>query len=253
VYALFYEAVRDFFAQAQHAGQAVPCVFATPDRAHAEMTRVSKRRLQGAKALAEEDDYDAPVATAQAIEDRPAPSPFMSVHLSVPEYDPTRFNPGRFVVTKDFQAGTATVMRFPRPVVADVQVDLWVAGRGANKIAMALAPQIDLRFYAESVWLPVDWTLDKWYRPPFDFLEHGRVLGRTRVRLMAARGWVDNSDLEPGDNPKAVRWTWSGKLEGYIPYRPVEARLVRSVRYELYDSTSTPPQLLLEDVGGSED
>jgi hypothetical protein len=253
VFAIFYEAVRDFFGQAKHLGRPVPVVFASPDRAHAELARVIKRRSQNKKKAKGASDLAPPAATVQAIEDKPALVPFMSLWMPpVPEYDPTRFNPGRFVVSKDKASGTAVVMRFPRPIKNTVQVDLWCGSKAGHKIAMALAPQIDLRFFAESVHLPVDWTLDKWYRPPFDVLSHARVLGQTRIRLIA-KGWTDNTDLETEDGPKEARMTWSGELEGYIPYRPVEARLVRTVRFELYDSTQEPPALLVADDAGSED
>jgi hypothetical protein len=257
MYQVFYEVIRDFFGQAKHLGREVPVIFASPDRAHSELMRIMKRRLQGKKESKGEADLAPPTATKQAIEDKPASVPFMSVWSEVPNFDPSRYGVGRFVTSKNKQTGCASVMRFPQPVAANVQVDLWCGSKAGHKIAYTIMPQIDLRFYAESAYLPVDWSLDKWYRPPFDALEHAKVLGQTRIRLMreggGATGWIDNTDLESEDGQKDVRLTWRGRFEAFIPYMPTEARLVRTVQFELYDLNDTPPALVFTVDAGSED
>lgn len=240
MFAPFYDAIKHFFSRAHHGGKPVPVVFASPDRAFAEKTRLDKRRAQG-KVPGKE--------TEQEIEDRPSSVPFMSVHMPPPKFDPSRFNPNTVRgFAKDIQAGTAKVMRWPRPVVSDVQVDLWCGSAGGYEIAYSIEGQLDLHFVAESVYLPVDWTLDKWYRPPFNVLEHAKVLGQTRIRLITD-GWQDNTDLETGEGAKEVRHTWTGKLEAYIPYRPSEARLVREIIVAIEDISETPPVVL--DTGGT--
>lgn len=257
MYQIFYETIREFFGQAKHMGREVPTIFASPDRAHSELARIMKRRLQGKKKVKGATELQPPAATKQAIEDKPASVPFMSVWCEIPNFDPSRFGVGRFVTQKNYQAGTATVMRRPEPVAANVQVDLWCGSRAGHKIAYTILPQIDLRFYAESAFLPVDWTLDKWYRPPFDALAHAKVLGQTRIRLIrageGANGWTDNTGLESEEDQKDVRLTWRGRFEAYIPHMPVEARLVRTVAFELYDLNDTPPALLFQVEAGSED
>lgn len=245
-----YFAVRSFFRQATHLGSEVEAVFARPDRAFQEMSRVYKKRLEGAKVQKGEKPGAGVAATNQAIEDRPFPLPFMSVWMPQFPFDPRHFNPGRWVVSKDTASGTAVTMRMPRPVLAPVTVELWTE---TTLEAGRIVPQIDLRFVAESAYLPVDWTDTRWYRPPFNILEHAKVLGKTRVRLIAEPGWVDNSELEEGDGRKITRTTWSGKLEARIPYMPTEARLVRTVNFQVYDDTVDPPELLVEDAGGVED
>jgi hypothetical protein len=251
MFAPFYDALKRFFGQARHAGQIVPAVFARPDRASQEFQRIYKKRLQGKKATAGERESDPPASQTQAIEDRPASLPFMSIYMPVPVFDSTRFNPGRVVVSKDLATGTAVTAKFPRPVVGDVQVDLWC---NVDLEAQDITPQIDLRFVADAVRLPIDWSEDRWYRPPFNVLEHARYMGKTGVRLVIGPGWEDTSDLEEGEGPKVVRRTWRGKLQGFIPYKAEEARLVRSVRFDLYDNTDPNAPALLDALdAGSED
>lgn len=254
MYQPFFEAVRDFFARAKHGGQAVPVVFARPDRAHAELARIVRRRLQGSKKVRGEDDLAPPADTVQAIEDRPMPVPFMSLWIEPPKRDPARANPAhRFKVAEDRAAGTALTMRFPRPVKADVQVDLWCGARAGERIANNVQAQIDLQFLSESVYLPVDWTLEKWYKPPFNVLDHARYLGKTRIRLVADDEWTDTSENEWEKGPKETRRTWSGHLEGYVAYRPNEARLVTSVSLDILDATVTPSPVIDELTSGGED
>jgi hypothetical protein len=253
MYQPFFEATRDFFARAKHGGEVVPTIFARADRAHMELARIMKRRLQGKKTIKGETAQEPPTDTKQALEDRPAPVPFMSVWLTPPQYDPARANTAhRFKVAENRDAGTALVMRFPRPITSEVQVDLWCGSKGGERIANDIQAQIDLQFLAESVYLPVDWTLEKWYKPPFNVLEHARFLGKTRVRLIT-EGWTDNSDAEWERGPKETRRTWTGRLEGYIAYRPNEARLVRSVVLDVEDATVNPSYHLDDLTIGGDD
>ena len=240
MYAPLFEAIRDFFRQVKWAGAVVPTVYAAPDRAHAELTRISRRRARGAR-------------TRQQVEDSPAPRPFMSIWFQPPQYDPAWSTPATIRgFDKDYQTGTCKKMRYPRPVRADVQVDLW-CGVAGQSIAQSIEPQVELRFVTgDMVGLPVDWTLEKWYKPPFNVVEHARAMGRTRLRLYTA-GWSDSSNLEFGEDAKEVRRTWSGHFEAYVPYRPEEARLVRQLNLEILNAGDTPPTLLETMTLGVED
>jgi len=245
MYAPLFMAIKGFFAQVKWAGQGVPVVFAGPDRAHAELTRITQRRLQG--------DASAARRTRQQVEDSPAPRPFMSVWIAPPKFHPIWNTPATIRgYAKDLKAGTAKKMRFPRPVEAQVQVDLW-CGEAGHLIAQSIEPQIELRFVTgDMVGLPVDWALDKWYKPPFSVLEHARDWGRTRLRLYTD-GWEDSSDLEFGENAKEVRRTWNGRMEAFIPYRPEEARLVRTINVEILNAADDPPTILEAMTLGAED
>jgi len=245
MYAPLFMAIKSFFAQAKWAGKQVPVVFAGPDRAHAELTRVTQRRLQGDQSLTSR--------TRQQIEDSPAPRPFMSLWIAPPKYDPKWNTPATIRgFQKDERAGTAKKMRFPRPVEATVQVDLW-CGEAGHLIAQSVEPQVELRFVTgEMVGLPVDWSLEKWYKAPFNVLEHARDWGRTRLKLYTD-GWDDSSNLEFGEGAKEVRRTWSGRMEAYIPYRSEEARLVRLVNLEILNLADDPPTLLETVTLGVED
>jgi hypothetical protein len=242
MYAVLYEAVKEFFGRAKHLGAPVPVVFAGPDRAHEELTRIAKQRAQGKLGK----------ATEQQIEDRPAAVPFMSIWMTSPKFDPSRFSPAKLRgFDRDTKAGTAKVMRWPRPVMMDVQVDLWCGSDGGHVIAQQVEAQIEMLFVAESAYPPIDWTQPKWYRPPFNTLEHAKVMGKSRLHLVAD-GWSDTSDLEVGEGPKEVRRTWAGHLEAFLPYRPSEGRLVREITVEINDDT-TPPVTIDTAVVGGED
>jgi len=243
VYAPWYHGLQRFFQRARHAGASIPVVFAAPDRAHEEYHRVMKRRLQG----------KGRPSTPQQLSDRAPHAPFISIWMPSPKFNPDLYNPSQVVVGKDIQKGTAQVMRWPRPMRSTVQADLWASVEGGEIIAQNIEGQIELQFAADKAFLPVDWSNPRWYRPPFNVLEHAKVLGPTRITLVN-QGWDDNSELEPGDGEKVVRRTWSGEVLGYIPYPPQEARLVRTVRFALYDATDEDnPELLAEQVSGSED
>lgn len=242
MYAIFNHACRDFFARAKHEGSPVETVFARPDRAHTEVARLMAARIRQAEASAKVKGATiVPNPRKQAIEDRPVPVPFMSVWIAGFKFDPSRYSPATFRgITRDQSTGNATSVRFPRPVVSDVQVDLWCGDVGGELIAQNIEPQIESLFVDESVYLPIDFTLTKWYRPPFNVSEHCRAYGRTRIRLFTSSGggWADNSELENGgDGPKEIRRTWSGQIEAYVPYRPTEARLVKSVTMVTLDDT----------------
>ena len=152
--------LREFFSTAQWGDEDVVTVFGGPDRAHTEASRVFAKRMG---------------LTKQQVEDQPTPVPFMSIWRTHPQFDATRDS--RAVIrgiNRNLKTGTALKMRFPQPQACDIQVDLW-CGEGGHKIAEVIAAQIDMQFIAESVYLPVDWSLDKWYKPPFDVFAHANA------------------------------------------------------------------------------
>jgi hypothetical protein len=245
MYAPLFLAIKEFFGRAKWGGKQVPVVFAGPDRAHAELTRITRRRLQG--------DSSKMKRTRQQVEDSPAPRPFMSLWIAPPKFHQVWNTPATIRgYDKDTRAGTAKKMRMPRPVEAQVQVDLW-CGEAGHIIAQSIEPQIELQFVTgDMIGLPIDWTHDKWYKPPFNVLEHARDWGRTRLRLYTD-GWDDSSNLEFGQDAKEVRRTWSGRMEAHIPYRPEEARLVRTINLEILNAADDPPTLLETIALGVED
>jgi len=216
--------LRTFFSQARWGDKSVVTVFADPDRAHTEAAKVFKSRMQG-------------TLTKQQIEDGPVPVPFMSIWRTEPQYDAQRDSrgwTGKFSVDK--VSGTALRMRFPRPMTSDIHVDLW-CGEGGHGIAESVQFQLELLFPNESVYLPIDWTLERWYRPPFDVVKHARHYGKTRGHLVTS-GWIDNTSIERAQGSKEVRRTWSGRYEFYMPYRPEESRIVRDITIDIVEESS---------------
>lgn len=243
IYAPFTEAVKAFFRRAEWNGQPVPAVFAGPDRAFTEMEREMKRAAGSRVSKA----TGAHGLTPQQIGDRPSWTPFFSILVQPFSFDPSRFSTHTFRgTTKDRATGNATKMRHPRPVQADVQVDLWAGGNGGWVKAQTCSAQIELQFIAESVYLPINWDNPKLYKPPArDVLAHAAFYGATRFRLIN-NGWQDTSDLESGEGAKMIRWTWAGRIEGFLPYRPEEARLVQSIELDICDSTDPNQPILLD-------
>lgn len=241
----FYHSVRQFFRDnARWAGREVPIVFAGPDRAHQEIRRIMAERETSRPGVAE---------TELANEDRPVPVPFMSLLITPPKFDAPRFNPHRFVIAKDTKSGNAKKVRYPHPVQSQVQVDLWCGSAGGDLIAQSIEPQIELMFFGAHRALPVDWADKRWYRPPFNVSEHAAWMGKTGI-VLYTEGWEDTSDLETAEGPKEVRRTWRGRLDALVPFRPEEARLVRTVPLDIelgLDENST--EFVGTVVGGVED
>lgn len=244
MYVPFHDAVRTFFRDnVRWAGREVPAVYAGPDRAHEEIRRVMADREASREGIA---------TTAQAQSDRAIPAPFISILIQPPKYDPEFYSPHRIVLEKDVQRGTAVVTKAPWPFIADVQVDLWCGSDGGGLIAMSIMPQVEMRFVGGHISLPIDWTDSRWYRPPFNVSEHARSWGRARVRLYTD-GWTDTSNLETGEGAKDTRLTWAGRLRGYVPFRPEEARIVRTIPIDIVEA-DTDPELVLDTIlGGVED
>jgi hypothetical protein len=213
--------LREFFSTAQWGGADVVTVFGDPDRAHTEAAKVFAKRMK---------------LTRQQVEDGPTPVPFMSIWRTHPVFDQQRDS--RAIIrgfNRNKKAGTALKMRYPIPKTCDIQVDLW-CGEGGGRIAEIVSSQIDMLFPHESVYLPVDWSLEKWYKPPFDVFSHAKVYGQTRGHLVQSQGWQDSTQLERASGGKDVRLTWQGRYDFYLPYRPEEGRIVRDVTIELFDA-----------------
>lgn len=245
----FTHGVKDFFQRARWGAGVVPAVFAGPDRAFAEIQRVMQNRAQG-QPEATSVATGAKGLTPQQATDRPVWSPFFSILVQPFVFDKEAWNPASFRgVTKDIKTGVATTLRL-RPIKMDVQVDLWAAVQGGWGIVSNVAAQIELQFFAESIYIPIDWSDPRWYKPPHDTLEHAKAYGRTRFRLIN-NGWADTSDLEAGEGQKSIRWTWSGRIEGYLPHRPDEARIVRTVELDITDANTN--EVLDVATGGRED
>ena len=221
-----YHSCRDFFREhARWQGREVPIVFAGPDRAHQEMRRIMAERERERAGIAQ---------TEQADEDRPVPVPFMSLYITPPKFDAPRFNPHRFVIERNLTTGTAQVSRHMRPVVSDVQVDLWCGSAGGELMAMSIEPQIEMQFFADHRAIHLDWADKRWFRPPFNVSEHVQWLGKTSI-VLYTQGWEDTSDLEAGDGAKEIRRTWRGRIDAYVPFRPEEARIVRTVPLDIIE------------------
>lgn len=263
MFAPWYDALQRFFSRLTHAGvnpgvddpsavftsrrpNTIPIVFASPDRAHEELIFIMRKRLE---------ETGRPLSD-QELSDRLAHMPYMSLWMRQrPQFNGAWYNPGRVSFDRDIKTGTAKTMPWPRPMKAQVQVDLFAQQDGGEFIAQNVLAQTELMFRSGYlVTLPVNWSSAKWYKPPFNILEHAKVLGQTRIRLYLEHGWEDNTELEFGDASKEVRMTWLGRVEGYIPYPPNEARLTREIRYELIDNSDEDNPVVLEmQVSGSED
>jgi hypothetical protein len=230
MYAILYETIAAYMRDSIRWNNAeVPVVFASPDRAFSEVRRIIRARDHGGQPGVS--------ATDLAEEDRPVPTPFISVYVLPPKFAPEFHGLRKHVIEKNIQTGTALMARHPWPFVADVQVDLWCGSEGGHMIAMSLEPQWELRFVGGHLMMWADWSAARWYKPPFNVSEHAKYFAQKKLTLYTD-GWTDNSDLEPSDGPRDCRRTWSGRLRGYLPFRPEEARIVLSVPFDVVEQTS---------------
>jgi len=256
VFAPWYDAIQRFFSRLTHAGttagvtdpsvvsgsrtaNTIPIVFANPDRAHEELVSLLQTRAE----------RSGRPTSQQEITDRAAVMPYMSLWMTRPQHDGRYFNPGRVSFEHDRKAGTVKTTPWPRSMKCRVQVDLYAQQDGGEFIAQNVVGQSELMFRSGYlVTLPVNWTAAKWYKHPFNILEHAKILGHTRLRLYLDSGWDDHSELEFAEAGKEGRLTWRGRVEGSIAYPPNE------VRYELFDNTDEDNPVLLEtQISGADD
>ena len=183
----------------------IPCVFATPDRAFAQM-RQQIARQKG--------------VDVSTIENIPIPLPILSITRLPGEFDPTRFCQHTFRRLY-YRPETSTYigMKRPNPWNMTYQIDVW---------ARTLSDLDDFTV-----------QMNLWLRSNEFFLtvEHPIPMG-TRIVRTEFKGMTDNSTLDPKSEDKRVlRRTFSFVVQGWIVPPEEDTPIVQRIIVNFYDST----------------
>jgi len=221
------EALKGFFGRLLWGGRSIPVVYASPDRAYGEIIRWLAKNNRIKVSTVEEQ------IRAKKLK---IPMPFCSVWTESPDFDAERFSPARIRgFDLDEEAGTAKVMLVPKPVVATLQADFWMKNIHEAKI---LETQLELQFWDNERSIPVDFSDERHYTPPYDALIHMKVLGQTRFWLRKTGPLSDNSDLETEGKLRGIRRTFSGEVRAQLPHVPYVHKVLRSLTYAFIDETT---------------
>lgn len=192
----------------------LPCVFATPDRAFAQM-RSQIARKKG--------------VDIKTIENIPIPLPIASLTRLTPKVDLTRFVQYKF--TRLFYApqdDTYIGMERPNPWDIPYQIDIWAR---TMQDLDELTNQINLWLRADEIW-------------PYLEVDHPFPMNR-RIVLAQLQNVNDISKVDQGDETKRLlRRTFTFIVHGWIVHQPVEAPIIRKVIVDFYDDTDLPEAFL---------
>lgn len=175
----------------------IPLVFATPERAYSETRKQNK-----------------------LAENEPIPLPRFSLQrIGTIDFDPQRYNNPLNKITKmslpDANGSTVT-MPWPLPHTFTYQLEAWAKNLYQhNIIAMLLSAATKKQggyFYLN--------------------VKHGNPLGEKIVRT-EMRGPADNSDLEPGDRDRTLRWSYDFTVHGWLGLPMEREYIVESVDLQI--------------------
>lgn len=184
---------------------AVPCVFATPDRAFAQI----RSQIARQKGIPKEQ-----------IDTITIPLPIISISRVNQELDLSRFvehtfNRLYYSPSKDKYLG----MVRPTPWDMTFQIDTWT--RTISDLD-DLTTQIVLWFRSNEFFLSVD---------------HPIPMG-TRIVRTELKGMADISQLSPGtEDKRMLRRTFSLVVHGWIVHAPIDAKIIKKVIVDYYDYT----------------
>lgn len=181
----------------------IPCVFATPERAFAQIkSQIARRRgIQ----IEQIKTVPLPIASLTRVT--------QSIDLS--RYVRHRFNRLYYVPSEDKYIG----MDRPNPWDMVYQVDVWARTFEALD---DLTTQINLWLRADEFYLTVN--------HPFPMNE--------RIVLTQFQGMADNSRLNTGTEEKrTLRRTFTFVVHGWVVHPEIDADIVRQIIVDFYDNT----------------
>ena len=193
----------------------IPCVFATPDRAFAQM-RSQIARKRGIPI----DD----------IKNLSIPLPIISLSRVTQKLDLSRYV--RHIFNRlytDPSTGTYLGMIRPQPWDMTYQVDVWA--RNIQDLD-EIAAQIVLWLRADEFYLTVN---------------HLIPMGE-RIVLTQLTDVADNSKMESGEDKRTLRRTFTFVVHGWIVHEPREARIVRKIVTDIYDFTDEYDPVFLDQI-----
>lgn len=193
----------------------IPCVFATPDRAFAQM-RSQIARKRGIQI----DD----------IKNMVIPLPIISLARTSQKLDLSRYV--RHVFNRlYYRAADDTYLGMVRPQPWDMtyQMDVWA--RNIQDLD-DITSQIVLWLRADEMYLTVD---------------HPIPMGE-RIVLTQLTDMADNSKMDSGEEKRTLRRTFSFVVHGWIVHGPREASIVRRVITNVYDFTDEYDPVFLDQI-----
>lgn len=190
----------------------IPLMFATPERAWARM----RKKFQ--KNISQDREFKIPL-------------PFISVQ----QIGDTTFDPRRYLYKKilyrrvalettDYTASLAHA--HPLPYTFQYSAELWVKTRYEARVAAA-------QFAA--LWDSGGMC----YRR----VDHGIPMGVKFIPFFL-EGITDNTNLEAVDQQRSLRWTFTVRVEGWLPPVTVEQKLIHQVNV----SVEAPELICTEDI-----
>ena len=179
-------------------GRPIPLIFATPERAWAQM------RTKFAKNIATDREFRIPL-------------PFLSLQqIGDAQFDPSRYLYRKILYrrvaldTVDFR--TCLSHAKPLPFTFQYSAELWVKTRYEARVACAQFAQL----WDEGGML-------------FRKVDHGYPMGVHYVRWVLDSGPTDNTNLEASDQERSLRWTFTVRVEGWLPPQAIEQHLVHDL------------------------
>lgn len=195
----------------------IPLIFATPERAWARM------RKKFEKNIAQDREFKIPL-------------PFISVQ----QIGDTTFDPQRYLYNKILYRRVAIDTDnyedcyshpHPLPFTFQYSAELWTKTRYEARVACAQFANL----WGEGGML---------YRN----VDHGYPMG-IKVVPWFLEGMSDNTNLEPVDQQRSLRWTFSVRCEGWLVPELISQKLVHdvSVSVEVPDDICDPDANIYED------
>jgi hypothetical protein len=208
----FDSAVRDWLRTAplNKGGKMVPIVFAGPDGAFAAMEELLEESL--GEDLAEKA--------------RNIPLPFMSIQRGGIQFDPERFH-GASTMISGFLLGYSPDakksfrMKWPKPYDWSYKVEVWTKNRMTRNIFEGWMLQ-----QFESFELLLEANFDRGS-------DNTDLIGRKLIPF-ENQGIVDNSDLEPEDGERILRYTLEMLCKGWIHGDITEVGTVLEIYSDIY-------------------
>lgn len=197
----------------------VPCVFASPDRAFAQV----KRQIARKTGRTEEDIKKVPLPMASISR--------ISQNLDLTRYVRYRFNRLYNSPTEEKYIG----MDRPSPWDLIYQIDIWT-----HTIA-------DLDMLTAQI---VQWMrADEFYLD----VEHLFPMG-PKIVLTQFRGMVENSKIDTGtEDKRTLRRSFTYVVHGWVSHPPIDAPIVKKIVVDFYDNTDALDPVFLEQIVVYED
>ena len=211
------KAFVDWVRQTKYRNRPILCVFATPDRAFGQLRHVIKEKTN-------ED----PGVT---------PLPFASISRLVAELDLYRYNPAlmrKMYYTPESTDTMATRTyhgtKVAQPMKLTYQLDVWA--RDLHDLD-SLTTQVILSFNGKDTYLTVG---------------HPMPWGERRI-LMTYEGYIERSDLEPQENKRVLRRSFTFHVNAWVAHAQQDSEVFTDGYIEIWESSDLETlEVLLDTV-----